>query len=153
MNNYSQNSSGLAPLIIGLAFTVFYVIAYWKVFVKAGMPGWASIIPFYNLYIMLKIAGKPGWWLLLYFIPLVNIAVGIVVALNMAKVFGRSQMFGIFVLWLFSPIGYLILAFGNSQYVGVKGSGQSQPLNVEKVPSQSSQQISQQISKQQTPVS
>jgi len=152
VNNYNQNSFGLAPLIIGLVFAVFFLVVYWKVFAKAGKPGWTSIIPFYSTYIILKIAGKPGWWLLLYFIPLVNIVVNIVVSLGVAEAFGRSQMFGVFGLWLFSPIGYSILAFGNSQYVGTKDSGQSQPLNAEQVPPQFSQQTSQQqVPQQQAP--
>jgi len=62
-------------LIVG----IFMIVVMWKLFVKAGQPGWAAIIPFYNTYTLIKIAGKPGWWLLLYFIPFVNIVISIIV--------------------------------------------------------------------------
>ena len=68
----SQNPPGPVFWICWAAFVILMVASMWKVFSKAGQPGWASIIPFYNLYIMLKIAGKPGWWLILMFVPLVN---------------------------------------------------------------------------------
>lgn len=105
-------------VLIELVVAVIFVIGLWKVFVKAGRPGWAAIVPFYNTYTLLKIAGRPGWWLILYFIPIVNFVVALVVALDIAKVFGRSAVFGVLGLWLFSIIGYLMLGFGSSQYVG-----------------------------------
>jgi membrane protein YqaA with SNARE-associated domain len=73
-------SWGIIPfVIIGLLFVLVAVAAMWKVFTKAGQPGWAAIVPFYNTYVLLKIVGRPGWWLLLLFIPLVNIAILIIV--------------------------------------------------------------------------
>src|ERR1700690_1558250 len=60
----------IIPIGFCLALTVFEIVCLWKVYQKAGQPGWASIIPIYNAYILLKIAGRPGWWLLLYFVPL-----------------------------------------------------------------------------------
>ena len=65
-------------------------MAGWKVFTKAGQPGWAILIPFYNTYVLLKIVGRPGWWLVLMFIPLVNIVIAIIVAIDLAKSFGKS---------------------------------------------------------------
>ena len=62
-------------MIIGLIIALFMIIAMWKVFTKAGQPGWGCIIPIYNAYLMIKIACKPGWWLLLFFIPVVNLVV------------------------------------------------------------------------------
>lgn len=98
-------------------------------FKKAGHPGWAAIIPIYNIYILLKIAGRPGWWLLLLLIPFVNFVVYIVIALDVAKNFGQSPIFGIIGLWLFSFIGYLILGFGDAKYVGpgAPGAGAAAP--------------------------
>ena len=90
----------------------------WKTFKKAGKPGWGSIVPFLNIYMMLEIAGRPGWWLLLYFIPVVNIFIGFIVAIDIAKSFGKSSAFGFFGLGLFSFIGYLILGFGSATYHG-----------------------------------
>jgi len=108
---------GTMMLIVCLVIAVVMLVGLWKVFVKAGQPGWACIVPFYNVYILLKIAGKPGWWLLLYFIPLVNIVVGIIVAISIAKAFGRSAAFGFFLLFLLG-IGYLIIGFGSDRYLG-----------------------------------
>jgi hypothetical protein len=148
MNNAD---SSLPPIfnIIYLVFLVFFIIATWKVFAKAGKPGWAAIIPLYNTYVMLKIAGKPGWWLLLFFVPIINFIVSILLALGLAQAFGKSGTFGIIGLWLFSPIGYAILAFGDAQYVGSEESSLTENF---KVPQQPPQQVApQQIPPQQNP--
>lgn len=111
-----------------LAIAVLLIIAVWKIFTKAGKPGWASIIPFYNIYVLLQIVGRPGWWLLLYFIPFVNFVIMIIVALDLAKSFGKSALFGVFGLLLFSIVGYPMLAFGSAKYVGAgAGSAPSTP--------------------------
>jgi len=106
----------LAPLIM-LAITVFIIAAMWKVFSKAGKPGWAALVPIYNVIVMLEIAGRPVWWLLLMFIPLVNIIVALVVAIDLAKAYGKSTGFGLGLFFL-SFIFYPILGFGDAQYVG-----------------------------------
>jgi len=103
-------------MIACLAIAVVFVIALWKVFVKAGQPGWAVLLPIYNAYILLKIAGRPGWWLLLYLVPLANLAIMILVAIDIAKAFGRSPAFGVILLFLLGGIGYLILGFGKATY-------------------------------------
>lgn len=108
-----------------LVFAIIMIAGMWRVFTKAGQPGWAAVIPFYNIYILLKIVGKPGWWLVLYFVPLVNLIVSIIVALELAKAFGKSQVFGILLVWLLSPIGVLILGFGSAQYKMAKAPAQS----------------------------
>lgn len=104
--------------IILLAIAVIGIIGMWKVFEKAGQPGWAVLIPFYNAYIILKIAGKPGWWLVLMLIPLVNLVIAFIVAIEVAKAFGQSALFGVVLLFFLSIVGYLILGFGNYRYVG-----------------------------------
>jgi hypothetical protein len=109
---------GTMMLIVWLVVLVVLLIGLWKVFEKAGQPGWACIVPIYNIYILMKIAGKPGWWLILYCIPLVNIVIGIIVAIAIAKAFGRSAAFGVFLLFFLSIVGYLILGFGNDRYLG-----------------------------------
>lgn len=103
--------------LLYLGFIVFVIASIWKVFVKAGQPGWACIIPFYNLYILLKIAGKPGWWLLLFLIPLVNIVISILVLIDVAKAFGKGAGFGLGLTFL-GFIFYPILGFGDAQYQG-----------------------------------
>ncbi len=108
----------LGYAVFWLIFAVLVITGLWKTFVKAGKPGWAAIVPFYNLYIMIKIAGKPGWWLLLYFVPIVSFMIHIIVSINFAKAFGRSTAFGLILVWLFLPIGALMLGFGKSTYKG-----------------------------------
>lgn len=103
--------------VIGLAFIIFMIAAMWKVFTKAGQPGWAAIIPFYNIYVLLKIVGRPGWWLVLYFIPLVNIVVSIIVLVDVSKSYGKPSAFAI-LLYLLPIVGFPILGFGSATYVG-----------------------------------
>lgn len=109
-------------LMVFLAIAVIFIVGLWKVFEKAGQPGWACLIPFYNGYIMLKIAGRPGWWLILFLIPLVNIVIALLVAIDIAKAFGQGAGFGVVLLFLLSGIGYLVLGFGNYRYVGPAGA-------------------------------
>ena len=115
-------------MIVWLAIAVVVIIGGWKMFEKAGQPGWAILIPFYNLYVMLKMVGRPGWWLLLYFIPLVNFVIAIIVAIDLAKSFGQSAVFGIFLLFFLAFIGYLILGFGSARYLGPAANPQAGAL-------------------------
>jgi hypothetical protein len=106
-----------------LIVLIVVIAAIWKVFTKAGRPGWAAIVPFYSAYVLLKIVGRPGWWLVLMFIPLVNIVIGIIVAIDLAKSFGKGGLFGFFGLIVFSIIGYCILGFGSARYLGPAAAG------------------------------
>ena len=63
-------------LFIWIAWIVLYIVGAWKVYEKGNQPGWACLIPFYNIYVLLKIVGRPGWWLILFLIPFVNIVCG-----------------------------------------------------------------------------
>jgi hypothetical protein len=121
-NEGSNNAVGAlfggVALIIWLAVVVVFIIGGWKMFEKAGQPGWAILIPIYNAYILLKIAGRPGWWLLLYFIPVVNFVIMLIVAIDIAKAFGQGALFGVVLLFLLSGIGFLVLGFGNYRYQG-----------------------------------
>ena len=108
--------SSPASWIISIGLYVLMIIAGWKVFVKAGKPGWAIIIPIYNIIVMIQVAGKPGWWVILYFIPIVNIIFVIIVAVNLAKAFGKSGAFGFFLLFLLNLIGLFILGYGKAEY-------------------------------------
>ena len=113
---YHQQTSPVSGFI-GLAITILLIVSLWKVFTKAGRPGWASVIPIYNAYILCKIAGKSGWWLLLLFIPLVNIVILILIGIGVAENFGKGAGFGVG-LGLLGFIFYPILAFGDAQYRG-----------------------------------
>jgi len=117
----------LTLILVYVVVVVFYIAVMWKVFTKAGHPGWAAIIPIYNTYILCKIAGRPGWWVLLFLIPVVNIVVLIMLCLDVAQAFGKSGAFGFFGLFLFSFIGFPILAFGSAQYRGGNGTGYGPP--------------------------
>ena len=112
---------GVLVILIMIAFALFMIVSYWKVFEKAGQPGWGVLIPIYNILLLLKIAGKPGWWILLYLIPLVNIVIAIIVSIEIAKNFGKDVLFGLGLAFL-GIIFYPILAFGSAQY---QGAGQN----------------------------
>ncbi len=116
--NYSYSTGG-SPLggLIGVVFFVLFVVVMWRVFTKAGQPGWAAIIPIYNTYILLKIAGRPWWWLLLFLIPLVNVVIAIVVTVDIARNFGKGGGFAVGMIFL-PFVFYPILAFGDAQYQG-----------------------------------
>ena len=107
--------------IFSLVVAVFYIIGMWKVFEKAGQPGWASLIPIYNIYIMTKIGGKPGWWVLLMFIPLVDIVFGIWLYNMISKSFGKNEGFTIGLL-LLGVIFWPILGYGSAKYLGPYGN-------------------------------
>ena len=117
--DYMTSAGGGSPVpgIIGLLVGLLIIVAMWKVFTKAGQPGWAAIIPIYNLYIWCKIVGRPWWWILLMLIPIVNFIVAIVLSIDLAKSFGKGAGFGIG-LALLGVIFFPILGFGSAQYQG-----------------------------------
>ncbi len=108
-------------IIFWLAFVIFVIAAMWKVFEKAGQPGWAAIIPIYNIYIMTKIAGKPGWWVLMFLIPFVNFIFAIWLYNMISKSFGKDEGFtaGLVILGV---IFWPILGFGSAKYLGPYGN-------------------------------
>ena len=107
-------------LIVMLAIALVMIIAYWKIFEKAGKPGWAILIPIYNLIVLLEIVGKPLWWIFLFLIPFVNIIFGIWVINLLSKSFGKNEGFTIGLL-LLPFIFYPILGFGKAEYAGPTG--------------------------------
>lgn len=112
-----NGGGGTLVTLFYLAVCVLMIVASWKVFEKAGQPGWASLIPFYNIYIFLVIAGKPAWWLLLLLIPLVNIIFGVLACIALAQKFGKDALFGIG-LALLGVVFFPILAWGDARYSG-----------------------------------
>lgn len=101
--------------IFMLAIIVFFIVCMWKIFVKAGEPGWACLIPIYNGIVFLRIAGKPWWWLLLMFIPIVGIIIAIMATISFAKAFGKDVGYAIGLI-LLGFIFYPMLAFGDATY-------------------------------------
>ena len=115
MNGNDGSGIGILGFLISLAFVVFMIASLWKVFTKAGQPGWTAIIPIYNVFVLLQIIGKPWWWLIGFLIPFVNFIVMILVAVELAKVFGKGIGFAIGLIFL-PFIFYPILAFGDATY-------------------------------------
>jgi len=108
-------------IVIYLAIVALMIVSIWKVFAKAGKPGWAAIIPIYNVIVLLEIVGKPWWWLLLMLIPIVNIVILIVVYHRLSVVFGHGVGFTLGLIFL-GIIFLPILAFGDSKYIGPTAS-------------------------------
>jgi hypothetical protein len=133
---YSYSTEGKAPgpvfWICWLAFVVLMIGAMWKIFSKAGQPGWTAIIPIVNTYFLCKVAGRPGWWVILMLIPFVNLIIWIILCIDVAKNFGRGAGFGVGLL-LLPIIFFPILGFGSAQYQGAAaaepnhGAAVSQP--------------------------
>lgn len=104
------------PLMI-LVSCLLIIAAQWILFTRAGVAGWKSLVPFYNIYLLMEISGKPGWWFFLLFVPLVGVAIYLMAMLSLAKKFGRSELFGVGIFLL--PMFFLpVLAFGGSEYQG-----------------------------------
>lgn len=103
--------------VVSIVVGVLLIVAQWKIFTKAGEPGWAAIVPFYGNYVLFKIAFGNGWFFLLCLIPYVNFVMIIILSFKLAKAFGKGVGYG-FGLWLLSPIFYLMLGFGSAEYVG-----------------------------------
>jgi len=99
-----------------LVLVVVMIVALWKIFIKANQPGWAAIVPIYNVVIMLRIVQKPTWWVILTFIPFVNIIIGFIITYELAKIFGKRIGFTIGLILL--PIIFIpILGFGKATYM------------------------------------
>jgi hypothetical protein len=108
-----------AYLVFVLVIAVVMLISMWKIYSKAGQPGWAVLVPIYNMIVLLNIVRKPVWWILLMLIPFVSFIIVILIYLELAKVYGKSTGFGLGIIFL--PIIFLpMLAFGDAQYVKIE---------------------------------
>ncbi len=156
----NSSSEGAAAFVLFGFFFVILLVIYlitafllYKVFQKAGRPGWAGFVPVYNGWVLFEISGKPGWWILFGLIPYVGgiivMVLGLLASLELAKRFGKSQVFAIFGLWLFSIVGYAILAFDNSKYQGAATA--TPPSNPNKTPEIIANNNSQKTSAEQKP--
>ena len=115
--NGGDQGPGVGTYIFAIVVAVIMIAAMWKVFTKAGKPGWASIIPIYNIIVLLSIAGKPTWWFILLLIPIVNLVIAILMYVALAEKFGKGGGFAmglVFLGFIFFPI----LGFGGAQYQG-----------------------------------
>lgn len=112
-----NGGSGIFGTLVSLVIAGLVIAGGWKVFAKAGQPGWAFIIPIYNVIVLLRIVGRPLWWIVLLLIPFVNFIVAILVYIDLAKSFGKGVGFALGLIFL-GPIFIAILGFGSAQYVG-----------------------------------
>lgn len=120
--SFSASISPVASIIICLVFYAITALAYWKIFEKAGEPGWAAVIPGYRLYMLFKITWGNGWKLFLLLIPIYGwIVVPIITMVKLGKAFGKKAGF-IVGLVLLVLVFDLILAFDKSEYLGVPES-------------------------------
>jgi hypothetical protein len=121
--------------VILLIFAALIIVAMWRIFTKAGKPGWAAIVPIYNVIVLLQIINRPLWWVLSLFAGVIPVIGGLVafffslvMAIDLAKSFGKNVGFGV-LLALVPVVGYPMLAFGNAQYVGGAGNADPNPLS------------------------
>lgn len=116
----AQETAWGAMIVFGLIagyFTILMLCSVMGIFIKAGKPWWAAIVPIYNIIVLLEILGRPIWWIVLMFIPVVNFIISIVLANDLSKAFGKDIGYTlglIFVGFVFYPM----LAFGSAQYRG-----------------------------------
>ncbi len=121
----AQNSTPLfqsAPAFLALLLFILIFVGIWKMFEKANQPGWAIIIPIYNIYILCKIVGRPWWWVVLMWIPLVNVVLAIILMVDLAKSFSHGIGFAVGLV-LLPSIFMCILGFDHSEYQGPSASG------------------------------
>ncbi len=102
--------------LIGLAVYVLSVIALWRVFSKAGHPGWLAIIPIVNTIFLVKVAAYSGWMTLLYLIPIVGFIFHIIVSIRVGRAFGHGWFFSLILLAWIWFVGYLIVGFSRDEY-------------------------------------
>lgn len=125
-NNYSEigellnKSVGFGEMLFFVSVTVFTIVALWKLFEKAGEPGWTSLVPFLNTYKLYKMAFGSGWWFLLLLIPIADIVIYIMLSVRLARAFGRGGMFALGLV-LFQTIFLLILGVNDDRYIGPNG--------------------------------
>ncbi len=111
------------PVVWVLLALIFIIAAllfasFWKIFEKAGRPGWAALIPFYNIFVWLEILGRPSWLVVVSLIPYANVLLQMFLATDTSKAFGKRGI-GFTLGVVFLPfIFFPILAFGSARYLG-----------------------------------
>ena len=102
------------------AVWIVTIVGLWKIFEKAGKPGWGALIPIYNLILWLEIVRRPGWWIILIVIvPFANIICSIIVIFDLAKSFGKGVGYGFGLLFL-PLIFFPMLGFSDAEYTPIK---------------------------------
>ena len=104
-------------LLISALIALFFIAVGWKIYQKADEPGWAVLIPIYNIVVLLRMIGRPIWWLILLIIPVVNFIIAIIINIDLAKSFGKDVLYGLGITFL-GIIFLPMLAFGQASYEG-----------------------------------
>lgn len=120
-NEMYNNEISTFGIIIYVAIFLLLTIAQWKIYVKANKPGWACLIPIYNVIVLLEIIGKPWWWLLLFFVPIANVVIAIWMTNLLSKSFGKDEVFTVGLI-LLPFVFYPILGLGDAKYNGPAGA-------------------------------
>ena len=110
---YFQESPVFTLISLALVILMFY--SMFRMYEKAGQPGWAAIIPIYNFIVLLRIVGKPWWWILLVFIPFVGIIIAIMITYKLSQSFGKGRGFAMGLIFI-PIIFYPILGLGSAKY-------------------------------------
>lgn len=110
-----SGGSGNIELFVTLALTAVVFAGFWKTFEKAGEPGWAGLIPIYNLYVLVRISGNAWWWFVLFFIPVINFFATVKISIDVAGKFSKGILFGLGLTFI-SFVFYPLLGFGGYQY-------------------------------------
>jgi len=102
--------------VLFVILCTLFLSSLWKIFNKTGRNGYMALIPFWNIYVLIRIAGLPRWWFLLIFVPVLNLVVWILILYHLATHFGKhpTYVLGLFYLWF---VFFPMLAFGHSQYI------------------------------------
>jgi len=115
-----ETQVGVIGIILYIAVIVIELATMWTLFSRAGKPGWAILIPIYNIIVMLDIAKKPWWWLFLFFVPVVNVVIGIMVLINFLKAFGKEGAGPVLLAIFFGGIYLPVIALVQKvEYVGI----------------------------------
>ena len=107
--------AALLLFLVGLAFTVLWIAGAWRMFEKAGQPGWGILVPIYNLLLIVRIAGSPDWMFVLLLIPFANIVAHIFVCLDLGKRFSKGGAFTVGLIFL-PAVFYAVLGLGSAEY-------------------------------------
>jgi Family of unknown function (DUF5684) len=128
-----MNASAAAPAMAGGVLLFFAVLlavmiaGVWGIFAKAGEAPWKCLVPIYGAFVFQRIIGRPGWWALLLFVPVVNLVFSLIECFDLARVFGKGMGYA-FGLALLGPLFALMLAYGPAHYVGPSGETPAAPI-------------------------
>lgn len=111
----ADDTGGMLGFIVSILVLAIVIAGLWKAFEKADEPGWAAIVPLYNLWVMVRISDNDWWWFLLFLIPIVQIIALIKVSVDVSEQFGQGLLFGIG-LWLVPVVFWPLLGFGDYEY-------------------------------------